>query len=322
MLSSAPGLQAQSALASLDDRSKALAEVLRDYREDTLKHNPELASALGDERYSDQTSNYSAETVNDRLARGQTLLLRLAAIDATGFTDAETESQNTLMRRLEEDQKTADLKEWETPLAAQGGIYSIYPRLASGLSFTTAKDYDDWTARLHALPEAFSQVETNLSIGIDDRQVAPKAVVDGALEQVTAQASRKPEDSPLAAPLKRIPAGISTAEQERIKSEMLEAITKSALPAYMRFERFLKASYLPAAEKAQASAASAGSREQRILAAVLDLRAKAEAALGAKFDLKAFRGEVLGAYPLPVDRFEERVSAWIEKQGLVTGQVH
>jgi uncharacterized protein (DUF885 family) len=108
------------------------------------------------------------------------------------------------------------------------------------------KDYDDWIARLHALPHAFDQVTTNMSIGMDDHRVPPKFLLEKALEQVKQLANQKPEDSPLAMPLKNFPAAISASEQARIKSEMLDAISKEVLPAYLRFARFLEVSYVPA----------------------------------------------------------------------------
>ncbi len=46
------------------------------------------------------------------------------------------------------------------------------------------KDYDDWIARLHALPKAFEQVTTNMSIGMDDQRVPPKFLLEKTLEQV------------------------------------------------------------------------------------------------------------------------------------------
>ena len=114
------------------------------------------------------------------------------------------------------------------------------------LSFTSVKDYDDWIARLHAIPRAFDQVTANMSIGMDDHRVPPKYLLEKALEQVKGLAGQKPEDSPLALPLKSFPAAVKPAEQERIKAEMLGAITKEVLPAYQRFARFLEVSYIPA----------------------------------------------------------------------------
>jgi uncharacterized protein (DUF885 family) len=127
-----------------------------------------------------------------------------------------------------------------------GGIHTTYPQLVAQLSFTTVKDYDDWIARLHAIPKAFDQVTANMSIGIDDGRVPPKYLLEKALERVKSMAGQKPEDSPLALPLKSFPAAIKPAEQERIKAEMLGVIGKEVLPAYLRFARFLEASYVPA----------------------------------------------------------------------------
>ncbi len=232
--------------ASLADRRKALNDLFHDYWEDLLKHDPEFASTIGDLRYNDQISDYSVQAINDGLAREQRFELRLAAIDPTGFTDQEKISQELLLRQFDEDQQAAEFKEWEMPLTQMDGIHAQYPRLVAELSFNTVKDYDDWIARLHALPHAFDQVTTNMEIGMDDHRVPPKYLLQKALEQVKQLANQKPEDSPLALPLKNFPASISATEQARIKSETLDAISKEVLPAYTRFARFLEVSYIPA----------------------------------------------------------------------------
>ncbi len=235
-----------AAPVSLEDRRKALNDLFHEYWEDRLKHDPEFASEIGDKRYNDQVSDYSVRAVNEKLAEEQTLLFRLAAIDPIGFTDEEKTSQDLLIRRFELDQEGAEFKEWEMPISQRDGVYDTYPRLAAELSFDTVKDYDDWIARLHAIPAAFAQVTQNMEIGMDDGRVPPKYLLEKALAQVEELASQKPEDSPLALPLKKFPATIPAAEQERIKTEMLDAIGKEVLPAYLRFVRFLEASYVPA----------------------------------------------------------------------------
>ena len=101
---------------------------------------------------------------------------------------------------------------WELSLDQMGGIHTTYPQLVSQLSFTSVKDYDDWIARLHALPKAFDQVTANLAIGIEDGRVPPKYLLEKALDQVKELAHQKPEDSPLALPLKSFPAAIKPAE--------------------------------------------------------------------------------------------------------------
>src|SRR6201998_3764978 len=228
------------------DRTKALHGLFHDYWEENLKRQPEFASSIGDKRYNDQVSDYSVKAINDWLATEQDLLMKLAAIDSTGLSDQDRISQELLVRRLTDDQEAAEFKAWEMPVNQMGGIYATYPQLVAQLSFTTVKDYDDWIARLHAIPKAFDQVTANMSIGIDDKRVPPKYLLEKTLEQVKQLASQKPEDSPLALPLKKFPASISAAEQTRIKTQMLAAITREVLPAYNRFARFLEVAYIPA----------------------------------------------------------------------------
>jgi len=238
--------KAATAPQSLEDRRKELNRIFSEYWEDNLRHSPELASMLGDKRYNDQISDYSVRAFNDGLAREQVFLMRLAAVDNTGFTAQENISRDLLLRHFTEDQEASEFKEWETPVNQMDGIHTTYPQLVAQLSFTTVKDYDDWIARLHAIPKAFEQTERNMSIGVEDHRVPPKYLLEKALDQVKELAHQKPEDSPLAQPLKSFPASIPAAEQTRIKQEMLDAIGKEVLPAYLRFQRFMEVTYVPA----------------------------------------------------------------------------
>jgi uncharacterized protein (DUF885 family) len=85
-----------------------------------------------------------------------------------------------------------------------------------------------------------------MAIGIEDHRVPPQYLLQQALDQVKQFATQQPEDSPLALPLKSFPATIKPLDQERIKQEMLDAIGKEVLPAYLRFQRFMEVSYVPA----------------------------------------------------------------------------
>jgi uncharacterized protein (DUF885 family) len=247
LLITAPAARPQHAPApSIEANRKALNSVFHDYWEDRLKHDPEFASSIGDKRWNDQISDYSVKAVNDRLEREQNFLMRLAEIDVAGLADQEKISHDLLLRHFTDDQEAASLKEWEMPISQRSGIYLDFPQLAAQLSFTSVKDYDDWIARLRAIPRAFDQVSENMAIGLEDHRVPPRFLLKLALDEVNTLAHQKPEDSPLALPLKKFPASIPAAEQERIKSGMLDAIGKEVLPAYLRFARFLEVSYVPA----------------------------------------------------------------------------
>ena len=237
---------AASSPASVEERRAELNALCRDYWDGYLETNPEFASTIGDKRWNDKLTDYGVQAVNAWLEREQNWLLQLAAIDPQGLTDQEKLSRELLLRRFMQDEEEAEFKKWEMPVNQMGGIQTEYAELAEQLSFTTVKDYDDWIARLQAIPHAFDQVTANMSIGVEDGRVPPKFLLEKVLEQVKAMAAEKPEDTPFALPLKKFPGGVSAAEQTRIKAEMLDAIQKDVLPAYVRFARYLEVSYVPA----------------------------------------------------------------------------
>jgi uncharacterized protein (DUF885 family) len=239
-------LPAGAAAASpLEDRRKALNAVFSAYWEDQLKHSPEFASSLGDKRYNDQLSDYSVAAYNDALGRGRRFLEDLSQIDPTGFTDQDQLSRDLLIRQLVEAQEEAEFKPWEMPITQMNGVQAQLPAMVQQLSFETVKDYDDYIARLKKIPGVLQQVTDNMETGVEDQRVPPKYILEKAVAQVNNVAGAKPEDSPFAQPVKKFPASISAAEQERIRGEVMAAITKQVLPAYSRLARYMQAQYLP-----------------------------------------------------------------------------
>jgi uncharacterized protein (DUF885 family) len=229
----------------LNSRVKTLNTIFSDYWEENLKHNPEFASSIGDNRYNDQLSDFSVQAYNDSLARGRGFLSRLAEVDTAGMTDQEQLSKELMVRDLVQDQQEARFKPWEMPVNQFTGFQIDMPALVPQLRFQTVKDYDDYIARLKKVPLAFQQITDDMSIGMDDHREPPAYLMEKALGEVNDIANQKPQDSPFALPLKKFPAAISATEQARIKEELVGAISTQVLTAYVRFGKFLKAQYIP-----------------------------------------------------------------------------
>jgi uncharacterized protein (DUF885 family) len=234
---------------SVADRSKALSKLFAEIWEDNLKHSPEYASYLGDKRYNDQLTDYSVQAVNASLERGRAFIERLSEIDTTGLPEQEQLSAKLMLRDLIDAQEGAKFKEWQMPVNQFGGFHTEMPRMVENLSFETVKDYDDYIARLKKIPTAFGQIMTNMQLGIDEGRVPPQYLLEKVLVQTQALADQKPAESPFARPLKKFPATISAADQKRISADMLDAIATQVLPAYQRFAKFVKVTYIPTGRK-------------------------------------------------------------------------
>lgn len=242
-----PGLaQPPAAQQSLADRRAALSAILDQIWQDRLAHHPEFASAIGDTRYNDQLTDYSVSAYNEELSRGRQYIIRLGGIDTTGMPAQESAAKDEIVQQLVDQQQQAESKPWEEPFSVFNGPQIRLPELVPLLSFTTAKDYDDYAARLTRLPIAFQQVTDNAMSGIEDGRVPPKAVLDKVLAEVNSIAAAKPEDTPFAVPLKKFPSSVSAANQTRIRTEVLDAIRTKVIPAYAQLARFFTRTYIPA----------------------------------------------------------------------------
>ncbi|MGC2403404.1 MAG: DUF885 domain-containing protein [Acidobacteriaceae bacterium] len=230
-----------------DNRVKTLNAIFSDYWDDFLKHYPEFASTIGDNRYNDQLSDYSVQAYNDSLARDRGFLTRLSEIDTTGMPAQEQLSKDLLVRQLIENQEEARFRPWEMPVTQFIGLQVDLPQLVSQLSFKTVKDYDDYIARLKQVPRAFQQITDDMSIGMDDHREPPAYLMEKVLAQVNDLAAKQPQDGPFAQPAQKFPAAVSAAQQARIKEELFAVISRQVAPAYLRFGKFLKGQYIPAA---------------------------------------------------------------------------
>jgi uncharacterized protein (DUF885 family) len=237
------------AATSVAARSKALSTLLADIWQDRLKHSPEFASLIGDKRYNDQLTDYSAKEVNASLQRGLDYIQRLGAIDTTGLTDQEKLSSELMLRSLIDAQQGAKFKEWEMPISPIFGFQTKLADLVGQLSFDSVKDYDDYIERLKKVPLQFSQVMTNLQLGVDEGRMPPKVSSEKALEQTQGIADQKAEESVFAQPLKKFPKTIPAADQKRIATDLMTVIQTQVLPTYQRFARFMKAQYVPNGRK-------------------------------------------------------------------------
>jgi uncharacterized protein (DUF885 family) len=238
-----------AAATSAATRSQALSALFAEIWQDRLKHSPEFASLIGDKRYNDQLPDYSAKEVNASLQRGLDYIQRLGAIDTTGLTDQERLSSELMMRSLIDDQQGSKFKEWEMPVNPIYGFQTSLPNLVGQLSFDSVKDYDDYIARLNKVPLAFSQVMTNLQLGVDEGRMPSKESLEKALAQTQGIADQKAEESVFAQPLKRFSKTISTEDRKRITTDLMAVIQTKVLPTYQRFAKFMRAQYVPYGRK-------------------------------------------------------------------------
>jgi len=240
-------LQAVEPSASdLDKRRKALNDLITEQWEYTLRTAPEYASILGDKRYNALSSDNSAAAARRDYEQARKFLHRFEAINTAGFSEQERLNKLLMVKNLRDSIESFDWKEWEMPINQMGGIHLFAAQLPSYLAFTTTKDYDDYLARMHNFPKQMDDATAVLRMGMRDKLMPPKFLIEKVAAQASAIADTPADESAFAGPIKKFPASVSDADQARIKAAFTDAIQNAIYPAYRKFAAFVKNEYAPA----------------------------------------------------------------------------
>ena len=245
VFSTVSAVGAELSAEDLDRRLRALNVLIEEQWEYQLRTTPEYASILGDKRWNDKLSDLSEASILADLAETKKFLRRFEAIDTTGFGEQERLNRDLMILNLRNDIAGTELRNYLMPVTQRSGVHLSMPQFASLLPFTNAKDYDDYIARLRQIPKPFDDVTARMRKGMAAKLMPPKFLLEKIVEQSQSIADQKPEDTPFARPLAKMPVSIPAAEQERIRTATLEAIRTKVLPSYAKFAKFVRDEYAP-----------------------------------------------------------------------------
>ena len=230
---------------STEARRTRLKAALQEEWEYRLRTVPELATSVGDNRYNDRLSDYSAEFYAEDLRHAQQALQLFEAINTGGLPEQERLSKALMVRDLNEQIEGARFKTWEMPIDQMNGIHLGLASLPSYTTFRSAKDYQDYIARLNQIPRVLEQVTANMRAGLRDHLVQPRYLLEKTVPQAQDIASKPGEDSPFAQPIHHFPSGFSDADQKTLRNGVIAAIHDHVAPAYARLAEFLRTEYAP-----------------------------------------------------------------------------
>ncbi|WP_313457793.1 DUF885 family protein [Stenotrophomonas sp.] len=147
------------------------------------------------------------------------------------------------------------LRGYEMPFNSDSSFWSNLSFMARR-EMKTAKDYQNYIARLNDVPRYFDQQTDNMRAGLKRGFSVPRAVLDGREVAISMVADLKdPTESPLYAPFKKLPASIPAAEQAQLQAQARQAISNSVVPAFGKLRTFFLNEYVPQARTTLAAEA-------------------------------------------------------------------
>jgi uncharacterized protein (DUF885 family) len=244
-----PSAQTRNRPMNSANKSVAPATALHKLFEDewdwTMKENPTWASTLGDRRFNDKWEDVSIEAIKGRHEHRLAALARLKTTDRARLSAGDQLNYDLFRKDLESDIEEYALSLYLLPINQRGGIQTS-DELAELLRFQTVKDYDDWIARLRALPRMMDQTIALMREGSRQSKLWPREVLKRVTGQIDKQIVARPEDSPFYAPFRKFHDDISASDRARLTSEARDAISQAVIPAYRQLRTFFVGEYLPA----------------------------------------------------------------------------
>ncbi|WNH53953.1 DUF885 domain-containing protein [Stenotrophomonas oahuensis] len=147
------------------------------------------------------------------------------------------------------------LRGYEMPFNSDSSFWSNLSFMARR-EMKSAKDYQNYIARLNDVPRYFGQQTDNMRAGLKRGFSVPRAVLDGREVAISMVADLKdPTESPLYAPFKKLPASIPAAEQAQLQAQARQAISSSVVPAFGKLRTFFLNEYVPQARTTLAAEA-------------------------------------------------------------------
>jgi uncharacterized protein (DUF885 family) len=238
-------MTAAQAPAPLSARRAQLRDAIEQEWQYELKTSPELATAIGDARYNDRLADRSAEAAERDVQHARESIHIFESIDPTGFPEQETLNKTLMLRQLRDGLESAQFHPWEMPVNQMNGDHLDLAALPSQMPFNTVKDYENYLARLHAMPHALDQDTINMRQGMRDHLMPPKYLLEKVASEAQDIATKPLAESPFTAPLRLFPSTISAPDQQRLTQAVHAAVKDEVEPAYAQFAAFVRDEYAP-----------------------------------------------------------------------------
>ena len=223
----------------------ALRALIAEEWSDRMRDDPLYATQAGVRDYDDRLPSVTPADFARQDQRNQDYAHRLAAIDRKALTPTDRSNYDIFDFVIHHRVALAPYQEWRIPLTSDEGFYIEVMRMAAGISMTTPQDYENYIARLRAIPAYFEQEQANMREGLKTGFTLPAAILPGIIKIIEGQQYTSSEKTPFFEPFTRMPDTIPAARREELTAAGHAAIQDAAIPAYQHLLKFFVDEYQP-----------------------------------------------------------------------------
>jgi uncharacterized protein (DUF885 family) len=240
--------------AQTGDGKAKLDAIIAEEWDHELTDDPLLATSVGDHRFDDRLPDVSPAALERQVTRQRGVLTELRRIDRAALETADRINLDLFVRRLDESIRSFELGSARLPITSDSGFHTEIVRLPEEVPLADVRGYENYLARLRAIPSYFEQQIGWLREGLRTGFTLPRVVLEGYDQTIRAHAEAGPASSVFMAPFDHFPAGVPENERERLRTLGRETVVKSVLPTYGRLLAFFTEEYIPHARTSIAAA--------------------------------------------------------------------
>ncbi|MFQ5739350.1 MAG: DUF885 family protein [Acidobacteriota bacterium] len=210
-----------------------------------LKENPLFATSAGVHEYDDRLPSVGQKDQERRARYWREMLQRLGRIDRSRVGDADRISYDMFERQLSDRLAEFKFKSYLIPLTSEAGFHTSFARLPQRVPLKTARDYENYIARLRAFTGYANEQMDLMRTGIAEGFVLPRVVLEGYTSTISAHIVKEVKESVFYAPFQHFPSTIPVGRREGLRKVGSEAILEQVIPTYRRFLEFMTEEYIP-----------------------------------------------------------------------------
>jgi uncharacterized protein (DUF885 family) len=129
------------------------------------------------------------------------------------------------------------------PLTAESGFHVWIANISTQIDFKTYQDYQDYLARLAALPRYFSQQTNWMKLGLKQGISQPKIVLEGFEKSIAAYIKEDVTKSDYYTPFMKMSAFVTPVQQAELQQKAQKVLKAKIMPAYQHYYDFMVNEY-------------------------------------------------------------------------------
>ena len=220
-----------------------LGQVIKDYQHFKDHQSPFNQDIPG--KTNSQLPDLSPKNLEKQHQSLLAIYQRLTQIAAEGLTRAEAINHSVLSYTIKNQLDNYTNHEHYMPLTAESGFHVWISRINRQVSFKTVQDYEDYLARLSALPKYFSQQMFWMNKGIEAGITQPKVVLEGFEESIKAFIKQDVTLSTYYQPFVTMPSHFTIEDKLSLRAKAESIILQSVMPSYQRYYDYMVQRYQP-----------------------------------------------------------------------------